>query len=61
MWLVVPPRAPPANGRAQNTMERAFIVELPESSENTVSWLITDLFSKQMHFIPCQKISPLVL
>lgn len=33
-----------------------FIVELPKSSGNTVIWVITDLFSKQVHFVPCQKI-----
>lgn len=32
-----------------------FIVELPESSGNTI-WVITDLFSKQVQFVPCQKI-----
>uniref|UniRef100_A0A670Z7K1 Integrase catalytic domain-containing protein n=1 Tax=Pseudonaja textilis TaxID=8673 RepID=A0A670Z7K1_PSETE len=33
-----------------------FIVELPESAGNTVIWVVTDLFSKQVLFIPCQKI-----
>lgn len=33
-----------------------FIVELPESTGNTVIWVVLDLFSKQVHFIPCQKI-----
>lgn len=32
-----------------------FIVELLESSWNTVIWVITDLFSMQAHFVPCQK------
>lgn len=36
-----------------------FIVELPESSGNMVIWVVTDLFSKQVHFTPCSKI-PLV-
>lgn len=33
-----------------------FIVELPESSGNTFIWVVTDLFSKQVHCVPCQKI-----
>lgn len=33
-----------------------FIVELLESAGNTVIWVVTDLFSKQVHFIPCPKI-----
>lgn len=33
-----------------------FIGELQESGGNTVIWVITDLFSKQVHFVPCQKI-----
>lgn len=33
-----------------------FIVELSESSGNTIIWVITDLFSKEMHFVPSQKI-----
>lgn len=33
-----------------------FIVECPENVGNTVIWVVTDLFSKQVHFIPCQKI-----
>lgn len=33
-----------------------FIVEHPESSGNTVIWVVTNLFSKQVHFIPYQKI-----
>lgn len=33
-----------------------FIVELTESLGNTVIWVITDLFSKHVHFVPCQKI-----
>lgn len=32
-----------------------FIVELPESLGNMVIWVIIDLFSNQMHFVPCQK------
>lgn len=28
-----------------------FIVELPESSGNRVIWVITNLFSKQVHFV----------
>lgn len=30
-----------------------FIIELPESSGNTVIWTIIDLFSKQTHFVTC--------
>lgn len=33
-----------------------FIVEPPENMGNTVIWVITDLFSKQVHFILWQKI-----
>lgn len=33
-----------------------FIVELPENWENTVIWVITDLFSRQAHFLACPKI-----
>uniref|UniRef100_A0A670ZKL6 Gypsy retrotransposon integrase-like protein 1 n=1 Tax=Pseudonaja textilis TaxID=8673 RepID=A0A670ZKL6_PSETE len=33
-----------------------FIVDLPESTGQTVIWVVTDLFSKQAHFIPCSKI-----
>lgn len=31
-------------------------MELPESGGNTVIWTVVDLFSKQAHFIPCQKL-----
>ncbi|KAK9395822.1 tyrosine-protein kinase Srms-like [Crotalus adamanteus] len=31
-----------------------FIVDLPESSGNTVIWTVIDLFSKQAHFIACK-------
>lgn len=34
-----------------------FIVELLENAGNKLVWVVTDLFSKQVHFIPCQKIS----
>lgn len=30
-----------------------FVVELPESNANMVIWTVIDLFSKQVHFIPC--------
>ena len=30
-----------------------FIVDLPESQKKTVIWVVTDLFSKQVHFVPC--------
>lgn len=30
-----------------------FVVDLPESNDNTVIWTIIDLFSKQAHFVPC--------
>lgn len=33
-----------------------FTVELPESLENTVIWVTTNLFSKQVHFVVCLKI-----
>lgn len=33
-----------------------FIVDLPPSEGCTVIWVVTDLFSKQVHFIPCTKI-----
>lgn len=33
-----------------------FIPKIPENSENTVIWEITYLFSKQVHFVPWQKI-----
>lgn len=33
-----------------------FIVEFPESTGNTVIWVITDLFSKQAHFVACPNI-----
>lgn len=35
-----------------------FIIELPESSGNSIICVITDLFSKQVYFVPCQKMSP---
>lgn len=31
-------------------------IEWLESSGNTVIWVVTDLFSKQLHFITCPKI-----
>ncbi|XP_060539362.1 queuine tRNA-ribosyltransferase catalytic subunit 1 isoform X1 [Pantherophis guttatus] len=33
-----------------------LIVDVPESGGCTVIWAVTDLFSKQVHFIPCSKI-----
>lgn len=33
-----------------------FIVQLPKSSGNTIIWTMIDLFSKQVHFVPCQNI-----
>lgn len=33
-----------------------FIVELPESTGNTVIWVIMDFFSKQAHFVACPNI-----
>lgn len=33
-----------------------FIIELLKRLGNTVIWVITDLFSKQVHFVPCQNI-----
>lgn len=33
-----------------------FIVEFPESTGNMIIWVVIDLFSKQVHFIPCHKI-----
>lgn len=33
-----------------------FIIELPKSLGNTVIWVTTDLFSKQINFVACPKI-----
>lgn len=39
-----------------NEISMDFIVELPDSAGNTVIWVVTDLFSKQAHFVACPKI-----
>ncbi|KAM6431617.1 vesicle-associated membrane protein 5 [Liasis olivaceus] len=33
-----------------------FIVELPESRGKRVIWVVTDLFSKQAHFVACRQV-----
>lgn len=33
-----------------------FIIELPESNGCMVIWTVVDLFSKQAHFIPCNRL-----
>ncbi|XP_007434609.1 vesicle-associated membrane protein 5 [Python bivittatus] len=33
-----------------------FIIELPESRGKTAIWVVTDLFSKQAHFVACRQI-----
>lgn len=43
------PVADPVQPWQQIAMD--FIVDLPKSQGNTVTWMVIDLFSKQAHFI----------
>lgn len=56
-WLLQPAVEPKALWK-EISMEFRF--ELPKSSGNTMIWVITDLFSKQAHFVPCQKFLPII-
>lgn len=52
-------RTPTARGKAPapwKEMSMDLRAELPENSGNSVIWVMTDIFSKQVHIIPCLKI-----
>lgn len=48
-------RTPPASGKPPYALG-GDLYGLPESSGEMVIWIITYIFSKQVHFVPCPKI-----